>query len=300
MDEASAAPPNHQHDNSASPTNAVVDEKAVIQPNNQRPENSLFNNNFDPMSEHYYSKDNSFIPGPSGDFGCFLDYKSLQLKDENRVKLYVSNIPEELTDRGLRNIFQLYGDVIECCVRHADSGHKYGFVNYGHLDIAVSAMHSLHLKPPHRLVIKFSDSNIVQPTEEEIAQELKEPLIQRPTKVEYQYPEVVTNSTQNFLNSEFYKTAKDPENASNRAMLKLGATPKVHSKRYLAHKKRIASLTSEELTKPYIHNELWSYNLCHYCNLPAAYVCNEYHVFYCSLYCQEKKLEENLNILNKK
>lgn len=257
-------------------------------------ENDYFlSNNFDPMSDHYYSKENSFVPGPSGDFGCILDYNSINLKDKNRIKLYVSNIPEELTDRGLRNIFQSYGDVIESCIRHAESGHKYGFVNYSHLDTAVAAMHGLHLKAPHRFVIKFSDSNIATPAED-IKHEPLKPLIHEITYRDPLLPLVLSDARKKFLNSDFYKSIKEPEKAHNRLIQKLAKKPNDFSKRYLTQRKNISSLSDAEISAPFEVNKEFEYNSCNYCQEPAAYICNISRVYYCSLYCQEKKTAKSV------
>lgn len=229
---------------------------------------------YNPMSEHYFSRENSSMT---------------QL-----TKLYITNVSKVLTEKGLRNIFGNYGKIIFSCIRTKSNGHRYALVRYDSREAACLAKQRVHNASPHCMKIQFARC---APKLTEQEEEMPESVIAVPENITEKprlYPHNITSSTETFLNSAFYKSIKDPEGSHNRAMIMLGSK-KQHSQKFLEHRKRIAALSQEELTKPYIYNGLDKYNLCNYCNQPAAFkLSDQENIFYCSQYCQQSKCEELL------
>lgn len=267
-------------------------EQTLTKLNNKLEATSLVD--FDPMTDHYCSPANSFIPGPSGDLGKLSEYK--KPKDDKKkevVTLFVSNIPSELTEKGLKNIFSLYGEVLRTVIKRSDKD-RYGFIDYDNLDNAGIAIHNLHLKKPHGFKVKFSDRDKSAVKKQEEEKEAEPYVVEDipPKPVQYLYPSKPSDNLERFLKSDFYKSVKDKEGAHDRFIKKITANEaKNENTRITEYKKKIASMTAEELTKPFVFNGLEKYNLCAYCNCPAMYVSDDKTQFFCSLYCQEKKAE---------
>ncbi|XP_026465032.1 uncharacterized protein LOC113367660 [Ctenocephalides felis] len=235
---------------------------------------------FDPMSEHYYSQANSFEPGPSGNIGDLHKYKT-----EEKIKLFIANIPRELTEKGLRNIFQSYGEVLEACIK-TNTNSRFGFVVYEHLDCAAAAIHGLHLKKPFDMVVKFSEQNqTAKPVDDVSIPEL-------PPKVpERNLPSIVSNHTSAFMKSKFYHQ-NDP-NSYNKFITKLAKDlkPKNLGKRILEHQKKISELMDGEISQTFEFNGLEKYNECENCQNPGIYKKGD-GLYFCSLHCYEKKSKE--------
>ncbi|XP_026471772.1 uncharacterized protein LOC113376058 [Ctenocephalides felis] len=114
-------------------------------------EEDLDLNNFDPMSDHYYSEDNCYLPGTCGHL-----YKKYIGKKE--VKLFITNIPPRLKESGLRNVFSLCGNVLKTTLIRRET-HAYGFVVYDNVMSALEAIRTLNRREPHNLKVKF-DKNV--------------------------------------------------------------------------------------------------------------------------------------------
>lgn len=240
--------------------------------------------NFDPMSEHYYSDQNNFVAG--GNFDA--NYNSKGPKRSAPIgKLFIRNIPEDLTERGLKNIFSLFGDVIFCCLRTSQDGFQYGLINYKSIDIAMAAIHGLHLKQPHKLSIKFSNQSKQTKTKE--IESSTDTVIAKPpppTCIKPKLPSILSDARKKFLQSDLYKGVEDPTVMHNNYITRLSQCPKSHTKRYEAHRAKILSLSDEEIKTTFEVNPT-NYRLCSCCSEPAVYCCAISSNYYCSLYCQE-------------
>ncbi|XP_074644460.1 uncharacterized protein LOC141901245 [Tubulanus polymorphus] len=104
---------------------------------------------WDPMAEDYESREfNSYDRGPGRD----LPRQIHSVGQENptlrngEIKLFIGNVPDELAEDGMRNLFGKFGRVTSCFITKGKDSRKIGFLTYGTLVEAEKAIVGLNGK----------------------------------------------------------------------------------------------------------------------------------------------------------
>ncbi|KAL1461182.1 hypothetical protein WDU94_013105 [Cyamophila willieti] len=116
---------------------------------------------FNPMKDEFENMvENSYMmDSVGGTLPRKLYYGKKNPGQAEEVKLYVSKIPKDITESGLRNIFAKYGKVLQVYLKSKkDRSHHYGFVSLSNIIEADRAIQGLNHKPPYNLHIEFEMS----------------------------------------------------------------------------------------------------------------------------------------------
>lgn len=116
---------------------------------------------WDPLAEEYHSPNfNSYVTGP----GVHLPLECLPaFSDESQIprsrSLFIKNIPEGLTEGGLKSLFSRCGAVLNCQKlkpKPENPTKTIGFIDYRTTREALAAIAALHNKPPFFLKVNLS------------------------------------------------------------------------------------------------------------------------------------------------
>uniref|UniRef100_A0A146LCC1 Tudor domain-containing protein 1 n=1 Tax=Lygus hesperus TaxID=30085 RepID=A0A146LCC1_LYGHE len=112
---------------------------------------------FQPMHEAYNDpKFNSYTGSGPGTSLHPSQHVDSRRSGDKLYKLHVANIQSTMTQKGLENIFNLYGDTVSVFIYNCSGPSSWGFVEYKKLEEAQNAIENLDRKHPYNLSVKFA------------------------------------------------------------------------------------------------------------------------------------------------
>ncbi|XP_069674346.1 tudor domain-containing protein 1-like isoform X2 [Periplaneta americana] len=115
--------------------------------------------NWDPMMEDFYDPNfNCYSHGPGSRLDRQLQPCYSRVDHENPYKLHIRNIPGQLSETGIRNIFLTFGKPLEIYRHPPGSGPGWAFVSYATHREAELAIRNLNNTPPFYFKVQFARS----------------------------------------------------------------------------------------------------------------------------------------------
>uniref|UniRef100_A0A1B6CVG5 RRM domain-containing protein n=1 Tax=Clastoptera arizonana TaxID=38151 RepID=A0A1B6CVG5_9HEMI len=125
------------------------------------PDSSELDDNWNPIKEDFYNLSfNSYDVGPGADLDLHLQTVNKRFEEPRSYKLFIGNIPQGFTKKGLQNIFENFGTINSTHIGSSKlvSTYSFGLVVYDSLSNAQNAIKELHNQPPFNFKVKFAKS----------------------------------------------------------------------------------------------------------------------------------------------